>query len=36
MAERNSKSYMMEWEKVPCELKDHVQHDLIKQRHALT
>ena len=35
-AERNSKSYMMGWEKVPCELKDHIQHGLIKQRHVLT
>ena len=23
-------------EKVPCKLKDHRQHDLIQQRHALT
>ena len=30
------KSYMMGWEKVPCELKDHIQHGLVKQRHALT
>ena len=22
---------MMGWEKVPCELKDHIQHGLIKQ-----
>ena len=32
------KSYMMGTipEKVPCELKDHRQHGLIKQRHTLT
>ena len=27
---------MMGWEKVLCELKDHRQHGLLKQRHSIT